>query len=82
VIEHPQSAIRQMFPSLDHPTAGAHRVTGTPIKLSETPGSPGLPAPLLGQHSCSALQDLLGLDDASLDALAARGVIFDSCNPR
>jgi len=82
VVEHPQSAVRQMFPTLEHPTAGAHRVTGTPVKLSETPGSPGLPAPLLGQHSASALQDLLGLDDAALDALAARGIIFDSSNTR
>src|SRR6185369_10196657 len=43
VVEHPQSAARQMFPTLEHPTAGAHRVTGTPVKLSETPGSPGPP---------------------------------------
>ena len=25
------------FPEMDHPTAGRHRVTGTPVKLSETP---------------------------------------------
>ena len=37
VAEHPQSAVRCMFPELEHPTAGAHRVTGTPVKLSETP---------------------------------------------
>ena len=36
---------------MEHPTAGRHRVTGTPVKLSETPGSPGAPAPLLGQHT-------------------------------
>ena len=29
--------VRQMFPVMDHPTAGLHRVTGTPVKLSETP---------------------------------------------
>jgi crotonobetainyl-CoA:carnitine CoA-transferase CaiB-like acyl-CoA transferase len=76
VVEHPQSAVRKMFPTLDHPAAGEHRVTGTPIKLSETPGEPGLPAPLLGQHSASALRDLLGLDDGVLTALAERGVIY------
>jgi CoA:oxalate CoA-transferase len=78
VLEHPQSAVREMFPTLSHPTAGPHRVTGTPIKLSETPGAPSEPAPLLGQHSMAALQELLGLDDASLTALAARGVIYEA----
>jgi crotonobetainyl-CoA:carnitine CoA-transferase CaiB-like acyl-CoA transferase len=77
VVEHSQSAVRNMFPALDHPAAGPHRVTGPPIKLSETPGAPGLPAPLLGQHSVSALERLLGLDRAALDALAERGVIYD-----
>ena len=78
VVEDPQSAARGMFPVLQHATAGAHRVTGTPIKLTETPGAPSLPAPLLGQHSVSALQELLGIDEAALAALAGRGVIFDA----
>jgi crotonobetainyl-CoA:carnitine CoA-transferase CaiB-like acyl-CoA transferase len=73
VVEHPQSAARQIFP-LDHPTAGSHRVTGTPIKLPRH-RKPGQAAPMLGQHSASALRDLLGLDDAALGALAGRGVI-------
>jgi formyl-CoA transferase/CoA:oxalate CoA-transferase len=76
VSEHPQSAVREMFPTLDHVTAGRHVITGTPIKLSETPGSPGAPAPLLGEHTAQALEQLLGLDAASLTDLAARGVII------
>jgi crotonobetainyl-CoA:carnitine CoA-transferase CaiB-like acyl-CoA transferase len=75
VADHAQPAVRQMFPTLNHATAGPHRVTGTPVKLSETPGRPGTPAPLLGEHTCAALQDLLGLDRPSLADLAARGVI-------
>jgi crotonobetainyl-CoA:carnitine CoA-transferase CaiB-like acyl-CoA transferase len=76
VAEHPQSAVRRMFPVLDHATAGPHCVTGTPVKLSETPGRPGAPAPLLGQHTVCALQELLGMDGRSVKALAARGVIL------
>jgi formyl-CoA transferase/CoA:oxalate CoA-transferase len=76
VSEHAQSAIRGMFPTLDHATAGLHRVTGTPIKLSATPGAPGAPAPLLGEHTAQTLEQLLGLDAASLNDLAARGVIL------
>ena len=77
VSEHPQCEVRQMFPVLDHPTAGRHRVTGTPVKLSETPGAPGMPAPLLGQHTAATLQELLGLDESAIAELAARGVIYD-----
>ena len=77
VAEHPQSAVRAMFPEIEHPTAGRHRVTGTPVKLSETPGAPGAPAPLLGQHTSDVLRDLLGFDAAGLKALARRGVIYE-----
>ena len=76
VAGHPQSAVREMFPTVDHPAAGPHTVTGTPIKLSETPGSPGAPAPLVGQHTSSVLRDLLGMDDSEIDALAQNGVIY------
>jgi formyl-CoA transferase/CoA:oxalate CoA-transferase len=76
VSEHAQSAVRGMFPTLDHATAGPHRVTGTPIKLSDTPGAPGAPAPLLGEHTAQTLEHLLGLDAAALNDLAARGVIL------
>jgi formyl-CoA transferase/CoA:oxalate CoA-transferase len=76
VAEHAQTAVRQMFPTLDHATAGPHRVTGTPVKLSETPGAPGAPAPQLGEHTAAALAQLLALDARSIEDLAARGVIL------
>jgi crotonobetainyl-CoA:carnitine CoA-transferase CaiB-like acyl-CoA transferase len=76
VVEHPQCDVRQMFPVLHHPVAGAHRVTGTPVKLSETPGGVGAPAPLLGQHTSESLYELLGLDAAALAPLMARGIVF------
>lgn len=76
VARHPQSEIRSMFPTLRHPVAGPHQVTGTPVKLSATPGRPGMPAPLLGQHTAAALEQLLGIDASTLAALTARGVVF------
>jgi crotonobetainyl-CoA:carnitine CoA-transferase CaiB-like acyl-CoA transferase len=81
VVEHPQSAVRCMFPVLDHPTAGPHRVTGTPVKLSGTPGTLGEPAPLLGQHTARSLRELLGLDEAAVESLRARGVIYEEEPP-
>ena len=77
VAHHPQSQVREMFPVISHPTAGPHVVTGTPIKFSDTPGCPGLPAPLLGQHTREALGELLGLEAPSLEDLAVRGVIWE-----
>jgi len=82
VADDRQSEVRKMFPLMDHPTAGTHRVTGTPVKLSDTPGSPSSPAPLLGQHSRSALKELFALEDAFIDDLVARGVVFESAVSR
>lgn len=78
VVSHPQSEVRQMFPSIDHPTAGRHRITGTPVKLSDTPGRPSSSAPLLGQHSRTVLKELFALNDDLVDDLFARRVIFES----
>lgn len=78
VVADPQSEARQMFPVLHHPKAGAIRVTGAPIKLSETPGAIESPAPLLGQHTAEALHHLLALTAADIEALTAEGVVKQS----
>lgn len=77
VVADPQSAVREMFPTLDHPTAGKHRVTGRPVKLSDMPGEVAEPAPLLGQHTRQALHELLELDHATIDELLKTGVIHE-----
>jgi crotonobetainyl-CoA:carnitine CoA-transferase CaiB-like acyl-CoA transferase len=76
VANHPQTAIRDMFPVLEHATAGEHRVTGTPVKLSGTPGHPTSPAPLLGEHTRAVLKELFAFDDAILDDLVKREIIL------
>ena len=70
VAQHPQSQVREMFP-----VVGPQRITGTPIKLSATPGSPGDVAPNLGQHSSELLQELLNLTPQAVASLLAAGVI-------
>ena len=82
VSEDPQSELRQMFPGMEHPTAGKHQVTGTPVKLSDTPGYPSSPAPLLGQHTRTVLKELFALDERVLDDLFTRGVLFESPDSR
>ncbi|HKV79021.1 MAG TPA: CoA transferase [Candidatus Sulfotelmatobacter sp.] len=74
----PQSELRKMFPVMEHATAGKHHVTGTPVKLSETPGGPTTPAPLLGQHTRSVLRDLFVLENDVIDDLLNRRVLFES----
>lgn len=78
VAEDPQCELREMFPSIEHPVAGKHRVTGVPVKLSETPGGLTTSAPLLGQDTRAVLKEFFGLEDATLNDLASRRVIFES----
>lgn len=54
----PQLAAREMIVPLEHVTAGAIRVLGTPLKLSDTPATVRTPPPALGQHTESVLREL------------------------
>jgi crotonobetainyl-CoA:carnitine CoA-transferase CaiB-like acyl-CoA transferase len=81
VVDDPQSARREMFPSLEHPKAGKHRVTGTPVKLKETPGQVSTAAPLLGQHTRETLKTLLDSNDREIDDWIARGIVLQSETP-
>jgi crotonobetainyl-CoA:carnitine CoA-transferase CaiB-like acyl-CoA transferase len=74
-LAHPQVHARDMVVPLTHPTAGPIKVTGVPVRLSDTPGSVRQPPPLLGQHTRAALHDLLGLDDATITTLEKEGVL-------
>jgi crotonobetainyl-CoA:carnitine CoA-transferase CaiB-like acyl-CoA transferase len=76
VTEDPQALVRNMFPTIDCPAVGPHRVTGPAIKLSETPAQVGAPAPALGEHTSQMLSELLGLDSATVSRLSAEGVVF------
>jgi CoA:oxalate CoA-transferase len=75
VVKHPQVAARGALASCDHPIAGALKVVGPPVRLSETPGAIRRPAPLLGQHTDEVLRTLLGLEDAAIEQLRQAGAI-------
>ncbi len=53
---------------------GSIATVATPLRLSDNPGSLRHAPPALGQHSNEVLKEL-GLDDARLAALRARGVV-------
>jgi crotonobetainyl-CoA:carnitine CoA-transferase CaiB-like acyl-CoA transferase len=75
VCENPQVIAREMVVELEHPEAGPIRVTGVPVKLSETPGSVDSPPPVLGQHTDEVLSDWLGMSDAEVAELRREKVV-------
>ncbi len=81
VYHDPQASVRQMFPQLRHPTAGASPVTGSPVKMSATPGRARWAAPLVGQHTRAVLRSLLCLEETILDQLERDGVIAQATIP-
>ena len=60
VVADEQSTERELFPEVEHQKAGKIRVTGLPVKFSDTPGKVGAGAPELGRDTVAVLQDLLG----------------------
>jgi glutaryl-CoA transferase len=58
-----------------HPLAGTVPLVASPMKFSETPIEYRIPPPLLGQHTREILRDLLEIEDAVIDRLAAARVI-------
>ncbi len=75
VFDEPQVLVRDMVVDMDVPEAGPTRLTGVPIKLSETPGAVETPPPSLGQHTEELLESLLGLDAPARQVLRDDGVI-------
>ncbi len=74
IFADPQVLHREMVKELDHPKAGKVKVTGIPIKLSDTPGEVETAPPVLGQHTQEVLTEL-GYSDQDLEKLKQENVI-------
>jgi formyl-CoA transferase/CoA:oxalate CoA-transferase len=68
MLNDPQLAARNMVETLMHPTVGATKVIGAPIKLSDNAASVRTPPPVLGQHTDAVLAEI-GYDPAAIAAL-------------
>ena len=75
MVVDPQVQAREMFVEVDDPIYGPVKTTGTPLKLSETPGRVRWLAPLPGAHNENVFIDLLGYSRDDLARWAAEGVI-------
>jgi CoA:oxalate CoA-transferase len=73
VCEDPQILARDMVVQVEHPKAGPLRVTGVPVKLSDTPGAVTLPPPLLGEHTTQVLTEWLHMSQTEVDRLRQAG---------
>jgi formyl-CoA transferase/CoA:oxalate CoA-transferase len=75
VVEHAQVAARGALVECTHPVAGTIRMVAPPVRMSETPGSVRLPAPLLGEHTDEVLRERLALDDEEIARLREVGAL-------
>ena len=75
MVADPQVRAREMFVEMDHPVYGPLTTTGTPLKLSETPGRVRWLAPMPGQDNHEVFVGLLGHSPDDLERWRAEGVI-------
>jgi crotonobetainyl-CoA:carnitine CoA-transferase CaiB-like acyl-CoA transferase len=75
MVADPQVQAREMFVELDHPVHGRVTTTGTPLKMSETPGRVRWLAPLPGEHNEDVFVGLLGYSRDDLARWRDEGVI-------
>jgi crotonobetainyl-CoA:carnitine CoA-transferase CaiB-like acyl-CoA transferase len=74
-LSDPQALHREMIFETSHPLCGSHRSLGSPLKLSGTPPDlTRIPAPSLGQHSVSILQEI-GLETEEIEEMKRNGII-------
>jgi formyl-CoA transferase/CoA:oxalate CoA-transferase len=74
-LRDPQMLAREMIAVVEHPTIGALRLLGIPVKLSETPGVIHRPPPRLGEDTVRVLTADLGCAAAEIEALARAGAV-------
>ena len=75
MVADPQVQAREMFIEHDHPIYGTVKLTGTPLKLSETPGRINHLAPMPGEHNEAIFVDLLGHSPDELARWQAESVV-------
>jgi len=75
VVANEQVIAREMILEVEHPTAGATRIPGIPIKLSRTPGEIRKAAPILGADTEKLLNEYLGLTPEQVADLRDKQVI-------
>ena len=77
-VADPHLKARDMWVTVEHPTAGKITVPNFPVKMSETPGKITSAAPLLSQNTREILIGLLGVKEEELNKLMEEQAIGDA----
>lgn len=75
VIDDPQLNHRGHFVYMDHPGVGRHPVQRSEFRMSEATPEFRWPAPNMGQHTVQVCRDILGMEDAEIEALVEEKVL-------
>jgi crotonobetainyl-CoA:carnitine CoA-transferase CaiB-like acyl-CoA transferase len=75
MVADPQVQAREMFVEHEHPVYGPLKLTGSPLKMSETPGRVRSLAPMPGEHNEAIYCDLLGHSKDELARWREEGVV-------
>ncbi len=76
LLDDPQLSAAGLFQTVQHPTEGAIRLMGFPVRSTAAPTRMARLPPLLGQHSRAVLE-AAGVSAAEVDALVASGSVVD-----
>ena len=75
VFADPQVKHRRMQVRAPHAAAGEVTMVANPVKFSATPVAHDRAPPLLGEHTHEVMRSVLGLAEADIAGLRARGVL-------
>lgn len=75
MLADPHFKAREAIIAIAHPLLGQIKMQNVVPKLSQTPGAIDHPGPVLGEHNDEIYRDLLGMSEATLADLKAKGVI-------
>jgi crotonobetainyl-CoA:carnitine CoA-transferase CaiB-like acyl-CoA transferase len=75
VFADPQVRARGMALHLPHERLGEVPQVANPMRLSATPPAYRRAPPLLGEHTAEVLREVLGMDEAEVTELQAKGIV-------
>jgi CoA:oxalate CoA-transferase len=75
MVADPQVQAREMFVERAHPLYGPLKLTGSPLKMSETPGRVRWLAPMPAEHNEEIYCGLLGHSKDELERWRDEGVV-------